>query len=125
MLTSPLKHARGLGSAKDGTHHWWVQRVSAVALIPLVLWFAFGIACASTADYASFTAWVAKPWNTVLLVTFLVTVFYHSQLGVQVVIEDYVGGEFAKISSLMLMKFAHAILGLASVIAVLKISFGS
>lgn len=125
MMNSPLKSARGLGSAKDGTHHWMVQRLTAVALIPLVLWFVYGIASNFSADYVSVVQWIALPWNTVLLVGFVAAGFWHSALGVQVVLEDYVADEFRKVSLLVISKLLHALLGLAAIIAVLKISFGN
>ena len=125
MFNAPLKNARGLGSAKDGTHHWIVQRLTAVALIPLVIWFAYSVATQIGSDYAAVVQWIALPWNTVLLVSFLATGFWHSALGVQVVIEDYVAGEFAKFTLLIASKLAHALLGLAAIISVLKISFGA
>lgn len=125
MMNSPLKSARGLGSAKDGTHHWMVQRLTAVALIPLVLWFVYGIASNFSADYVSVVQWIALPWNTVLLVGFVAAGFWHSALGVQVVIEDYVTDEFRKVTLLVISKLLHALLGLAAIIAVLKISFGN
>lgn len=125
MFNAPLKNARGLGSAKDGTHHWIVQRLTAVALIPLVIWFVYSVATQMGSDYAEVVQWIALPWNTVLLVSFLAAGFWHSALGVQVVIEDYVAGEFAKITLLVASKLAHALLGLAAIISVLKISFGA
>lgn len=125
MFNAPLKNARGLGSAKDGTHHWIVQRLTAVALIPLVVWFVYSVATQMGSDYAGVVQWIALPWNTVLLVSFLAAGFWHSALGVQVVIEDYVAGEFAKITLLVASKLAHALLGLAAIISVLKISFGA
>ena len=125
MMNSPLKSARGLGSAKDGTHHWMVQRLTAVALIPLVLWFVYGIASNFSADYVSVVQWIALPWNTVLLVGFVAAGFWHSALGVQVVLEDYVADEFRKVSLLVISKLLHALLGLAAIIAMLKISFGN
>ena len=119
---SPLGQARGLGSAKDGVHHFWVQRVSAVALVPLALWFVFSVAQLSGADYGMVRHWVHAPSVAVALVLFLASALYHSALGVQVVIEDYVGNEGLKIASLLLMKFAHAVIAAASIFAVLKVA---
>lgn len=124
-LRSPLSQARGLGSAKDGVHHWWVQRVSAVALIPLVLWFVYSVAAHAGAPYAEVLAWVAQPWVAVLLVLFIATACYHAALGMQVVYEDYVGGEFAKIATIVVTKLLLALLAVAGIFAVLKIAFGS
>lgn len=122
-MRSPLSRAQGLGSAKDGTHHFWVQRLTAIALIPLTIWFVFNIVCLSSGDFADVTAWLSKPLVTVLMVLFVATGFYHSALGVQVVIEDYVGGEGKKITSLIVSKFLHFAFGLAGVIAILRIAF--
>ncbi|MBI2383199.1 MAG: succinate dehydrogenase, hydrophobic membrane anchor protein [Gammaproteobacteria bacterium] len=123
-LRSPLGRARGLGSAKQGVHHFWVQRVSSAALVPLSLWFVFSVARLHGADYAAVKHWVSAPSVAVALVLFLATLFYHSMLGVQVVIEDYVGHEGARLASLVLSKFVHAILAAASIFAVLKVALG-
>lgn len=121
-LRSPLGRARGLGSAKDGTQHFWVQRVSAVALIPLSLWFVFSVAQLAGGDYGMVRHWVHAPSVAVTLVLFLATALYHSALGLQVVIEDYVSGDGAKLASLLLMKCAHAVIAAASIFAVLKVA---
>ena len=121
-LRSPLGRARGMGSAKDGVHHFWVQRVSAVALIPLALWFVFSVARLHAGDFGMVRHWVHAPSVAVTLVLFLAAALYHSALGIQVVIEDYVGNEFTKIASLLLMKFAHAVVAAAAIFAVLKIA---
>lgn len=121
-LRSPLGRARGLGSATDGTHHFWVQRVSAVALIPLTLWFVFSIASLPGASYEQVQWWVGYPAVAVTLVLFIAAALYHSMLGVQVVIEDYVGSEGMKITALLLSKFFHFAVAAASIFAVLKIA---
>ncbi|MFA5939243.1 MAG: succinate dehydrogenase, hydrophobic membrane anchor protein [Sinimarinibacterium sp.] len=123
-LRSPLSRARGLGSAKQGVHHFWVQRVSAVALIPLALWFAFSVAVLATGatDYFAVRHWVSAPSVAVVLVLFIGTALYHSMLGVQVVIEDYVGSEGKKLAALLLSKFAHAAVAAAGIFAVLKVA---
>jgi succinate dehydrogenase / fumarate reductase membrane anchor subunit len=120
---SPLGHARGLGSAKDGTQHFWVQRVTAVALIPLVLWFVFGVACYGRGDYGAVHWWVHAPAVAITLILLIVTAAYHSKLGVQVVVEDYVGGEGKKITTLLLSNFVHLAAAAAAIFAVLKIAF--
>ncbi len=120
-LRSPLSLARGLGSAKEGSHHWWVQRLTAVALVPLVLWFAISMVWVARADYETVVAWIGNPFNTAMLVLFLFTSFYHAILGLQVVIEDYVHGESAKIIALIVMKFALVLLGVIAILAVLRI----
>lgn len=121
---TPLNQVRGLGSAKEGTHHWWMQRVTAVALVPLSVWFMASLITLSTADYASVIAWVSSPLVTVLLLCLIWALFHHAQLGVQVVLEDYVHAEWLKIASIVALKFTVVLLGLASALAVLKISLG-
>ncbi|MEK6805566.1 MAG: succinate dehydrogenase, hydrophobic membrane anchor protein [Pseudomonadota bacterium] len=123
-LRSPLGHARGLGSAKTGAHHFWMQRLSAVALVPLTLWFVFSVAQLSGASYTGVLHWVREPVSAVALVLFLTALLYHSMLGVQVVIEDYVHHEGVKLTSLVLSKFAHLTVAAASIFAVLKVALG-
>ncbi len=122
---SPLGHARGLGSAKAGTHHFWIQRVTAVALIPLTLWFVFSLARLPTADFDAVTWWVHAPSVAVALILFVPCALYHSMLGVQVVIEDYIGAHGTKIVALLLSKFVHAIAAVAGIFAVLKIALNT
>ncbi len=121
-LRSPLGRARGLGSAKDGTHHFWVQRVSAIALVPLTLWFVFSVARLHGASFEQVQWWVGYPAVAVTLVLFIATALYHSMLGVQVVIEDYVGGEGMKLTALLLSKFFHVAVAVAAIFAVLKVA---
>jgi len=121
---SPLGRARGLGSAREGTAHWWAQRLTAVALVPLTLWFVIGLVGLIGAEYAVVEEWISGPINATLLVLLIVATFHHAQLGLQVVIEDYVHHEGLKIAGIMLVKFAAIVLGLAAVLAVLSISFG-
>lgn len=124
-LRSPIKHVRGYGSAHDGTHHFWVQRLTAVALVPLLVWLVVSVVGLTDASYDGFTAWVAAPLNSVLLTIALVAMFWHSQLGLQVVIEDYVHHAGAKLILLVGSKFAHIFLAAAGIFAVLRIAFGS
>lgn len=123
-LRTPLKNARGLGSAKEGTHHWWVQRVTAVALIPLSVWFMYSVLSLALTDHAAVTAWIAVPWHAVLLALFVVTLFYHSYLGLQVIVEDYVDSEWLKLATLLLLQFAHIALAVIAVFAVLRMALG-
>ena len=122
---TPLGQVTGLGSAKSGMAHWWGQRVSALALIPLSLWFAGSILQLSRADYITVIVWLHTPWVAVLLSLFLVTLLYHAYLGVQVVIEDYVHTEWLKIASLLVIKFACILLGAAGVFTALRVAFGA
>jgi succinate dehydrogenase / fumarate reductase membrane anchor subunit len=122
---TPLGRVLGRGSAKNGVHHWWAQRVSAVALVPLALWFLLSLLALPGFDHGSVTAWTAAPWHAVLLCLFIGTVSWHSQLGVQVVIEDYVHGHGLKVFSLLLVQFAHVLVAAAGIFAVLKIAFAA
>ena len=123
-LRSPLSRVLGSGSAKEGTEHWWMQRVTAIALLLLGSWFLLSIRGLDSFAHANVYAWVANPVNAVMLLLLSVTLAWHSALGVQIVIEDYVHGSAVKIVSLLLSKFAHVFLGLAAVFAVLSVSLG-
>lgn len=122
-LRTPLARARGLGSAKEGVGHWWAQRVTALALIPLTLWFAISLMSVAHADYADAVAWIGSPLNSALLILLLVSLFYHAILGLQVVIEDYVHGEGTKLATLLIVKFILVLLGAVAVVAVLQVAF--
>lgn len=122
-MKTPLSKAKGMGSAKEGVHHWWVQRVSGIALVPLTLWFMASIVCLAGADYAGIVEWVKAPLNTALLVALIGTMCYHSQLGLQVVIEDYVHGG-AKIAALLVTQLLNGFLAIAGILAVLRVAFG-
>jgi succinate dehydrogenase / fumarate reductase membrane anchor subunit len=123
-LMSPLNRVLGLGTAKGAAEHWWFQRLTAVGLLPLGLWFAYQLLTLPGFDYASVVSWVREPLTSIFLVLLIVAVGYHSALGVQVVIEDYVG-KGARAAALMASTLAHAALTIAAVFAVLKIAFGS
>jgi succinate dehydrogenase / fumarate reductase membrane anchor subunit len=123
-LRSTLGRVRGLGSAKEGVAHWWAQRTTAVALVPLSLWFVASVIALVGADYATAVHWFKNPINSTLLVLLLVATFYHAALGLQVVLEDYVHHEGRKIASIMVVKGLCALLGLVAVISVLKLTFG-
>jgi succinate dehydrogenase / fumarate reductase membrane anchor subunit len=121
-LRNPLKRARGLGSAQAGVGHWWVQRVTAVALVVLGLWFVALVLSLLHADYATARAAVARPWNALLLAAFAITAFWHAALGLQVVIEDYVHVRWKEVVLLVLIKLLAVLGALASVLAVLRIA---
>jgi succinate dehydrogenase / fumarate reductase, membrane anchor subunit len=123
-LRTPLSRARGLGSAKDGLHHWWAQRLTAVALIPLVAWFAISLIMMSGADYGVVRAWIGSPVVMVLLTLTIVIGLHHGQLGLQVVIEDYVHNDGMKLALIVLMRFIAVFFGLAAIVAILRIGFG-
>lgn len=124
QFRTPIKQARGLGSAHHGTGHWWAQRMSAVALIPLMLWFVVGIAANSGASHAQAVAWIGAPVNAVLLILLLATAFYHAALGLQVILEDYVSDRAVRTVAITLVRFAAALLAVTSVFAILRIALG-
>ncbi len=119
---NPLKIARGLGSAQAGVEHWWTQRVTAAALVLLGIWFVVTVLCLLNADYATARAAVAKPWNALLLIAFVLTMFWHAVLGLQVVIEDYVHTRWKEVVLLVAIKFLAVLGALAGVLAVLRIA---
>ena len=120
-MASPLKIAKGLGSAKTGLHHWWFQRLTAIALIPLTIWFVTIIAFINEADYQQSIDLISQPFNGTLLILFIIASFWHSQLGMQVVIEDYVSQKFMRITLLIIMKYFFIFIGILSIISILKI----
>lgn len=122
---TPLARARGLGSAKSGTHHWWMQRLTAVALVPLSLWFVASLIVLVTADHATVIAWLRSPLVAILCCALIVAIFYHGQLGLQVVVEDYVHTEWLKLASIVVAKFVSLLMAGACLFAVLSIAFGS
>ena len=124
-LRSPLNSVLGLGSAKDGTAHFWGQRVSGVALALLGIWFAVAMLQMPGFAHADALAFIGEPMNGVLLLLLVVTVAYHSYLGVQVVIEDYVHGHGLKLFSLIVVRFVHILLAAAGVYGILKIGLGA
>lgn len=119
---NPLKIARGLGSSQSGVEHWWTQRLTAAALVLLGIWFVVTVLCLLHADYATARACVAKPWNALLLIAFVLTMFWHAVLGLQVVIEDYVHTRWKEVVLLVAIKFLAVLGALASVLAVLRIA---
>jgi succinate dehydrogenase / fumarate reductase membrane anchor subunit len=123
-LRSPLGKVKGLGSAKQGTQHWWQQRITAIVLAPLSLWLVFSLVSIMSLGYAAVTLWMRKPINAVLLLIFILALFHHTQLGLQVVIEDYVESEGQKLACIMLVKFLALFAGLASILAVLTVFMG-
>lgn len=124
-IRTPLATARGLGSAKTGTHHFWVQRVSAVALVPLSLWFVGSIVAHVGADYASVTAWLSSPVVAVLMIVYLAAIYYHSQLGLQVVAEDYIHTAWLRMATVVALQFINILLAVAAIISVLMIVLGA
>jgi succinate dehydrogenase / fumarate reductase membrane anchor subunit len=122
-MRSPLNRAMGLGSAKAGAEHWWMARVSAIALIPLTLWFTASIIAHTGSDYVTFIVWLRMPLVSVLMVLLLIALFYHTALGLQVVIEDYVHSG-AKFGALIAMRLGCVALAVAGILATMRIAFG-
>jgi succinate dehydrogenase / fumarate reductase membrane anchor subunit len=120
---SPLSRARGLGSAKGGVHHWWMQRVTAIAMIPLVVWFAISLVMLTGADFAVVRAWIGSPLVMVLLTLTIAVGLYHGQLGLQVVWEDYTEGAL-RVALILLTKFLAVVFGLGAILAIMRIGFG-
>ncbi len=121
-LRSPLGRVRGLGSAKEGVEHFWQQRITALGLVPLTVWFVISVISLAGADYATWKTWIGHPGNTALMLILIGFVFHHGQLGLQVVIEDYVHGEGAKLAWLLTMKFATLILAVFAALSVLRVA---
>ncbi|WP_343312989.1 succinate dehydrogenase, hydrophobic membrane anchor protein [Brucella sp. BE17] len=123
-MRTPLGKVRGLGSAKEGTGHFWYQRMSAVALVPLVLFFIVLIISLHGASYAEVRTALSHPLTAIIMALFVLTGVYHMRLGMQVIIEDYIHSEGMKIVLVMLNTFFAAVVGFACVFAILKLSFG-
>ena len=122
-LRTPLSEVKGLGSAKEGTSHFWTQRLSAIALIPLVLWLCFSVASLPGMDYLSVREWLASPLTSIMMVLLVATAFFHSRLGLQTIVEDYVGGHGPRTVVIIAITFAAAILAVVGVFSVLRIAF--
>lgn len=123
-VRSPLRAVLYLGSAKDGVGHWWTQRVTSVALIFLGLWFGISLLMRADFSYDGVIAWLSQPVTAVLMTLFVLTSFYHSKLGVQVIVEDYVAHHGLKIVVMLLLNFLHALGAALAVFAILRVAFG-
>lgn len=121
-LRSGLGRVRGLGAAHDGVRHWWAQRVTAVALVPLTLWFVASLILLTGADHATVSAWIARPFNTVLLLCLVGATFWHAALGLQVVIEDYIHSEGPRLAALLAVKAVLLVGALSAILAVLRVA---
>jgi succinate dehydrogenase / fumarate reductase membrane anchor subunit len=115
---------QGLGSAREGFGHWWVQRVTAVALIPLTLWLTASLIARARDDYDTFVLWLRRPLSSVLMVLLLIAVFYHMALGLQVVVEDYVHTDRIKIPTVVVIHLASFALAVAAIVTTLRIALG-
>lgn len=121
IMRSPLGRVRGLGSAGSGTAHWWAQRLTAIALLPLTLWFIFSALHLVGASHDQLLAWFAGPVPVVLMLCLIVAMFYHLHLGLQVVVEDYVHQEPARLITLLVLRAAIFVMALACIVSVLRL----
>ena len=122
---TPLAKARGLGAAHNGTAHWWMQRISAIALIPLSFWLVIYCKQLVTATHVQISSWLSEPLNGLFAIAWIIAVFYHAALGLQVVLEDYVHTEWRKIAAVWAIKISFFGLALATILAVLRIALAS
>ena len=123
-LRSPLGRVLGLGSARGGSSHWYAQRVSAVALVLLALWFVVSLASLAGASYEQVTGWLRSPLNSALALLLVIVGAWHAVLGLQVVVEDYVADKGKRLLVLIAIKFAFVVAAVVGVLAVLRIAFG-
>jgi succinate dehydrogenase / fumarate reductase, membrane anchor subunit len=123
-LRSPLSRVLGMGSAKDGTAHWWAQRVTAVALIPLTLWFVFSLLSLPDLDFDLVRTWLSVPLTGFLAVLLVAVLTYHSYLGTAVIVEDYVMTAGMRVLTLVLLLFLYVLAGGAAIFAILRIVLG-
>jgi succinate dehydrogenase / fumarate reductase membrane anchor subunit len=121
IMRSPLGRARGLGTAKAGASHWWAQRLTSIALLPLTLWFLCAAVRMIGATRDDVVFWMAGPLQIVLMIALVIATFHHLQLGLQVVIEDYVNNDWLRIGSIMLVKGLSLLLALACIVSVLRL----
>lgn len=122
-LRTPLARARGLGAAKQGVHHWWLQRVTAVALVPLSVWLVASLVAVAGTDHATVSAWIGQPLTAILLILTVIATFYHAALGLQVVYEDYIGSHMGRLIADVVTKLLCVALATTAVFSVLKLAF--
>jgi len=123
-MRSPLGRVLGTGAAHDGVRHWWMQRLTSIALVPLTVWFVVSLLALPSLGYGTVIAWMSQSWTALLLILLVLTAAWHSQLGVRVVVEDYIHGAGARTLTLVLIGFTHVLLAAAGVFAILKVAFG-
>ncbi|MDX1569903.1 MAG: succinate dehydrogenase, hydrophobic membrane anchor protein [Xanthomonadales bacterium] len=123
-LVHPLATARGKGPAKSGVEHWWMQRLTAIALVPLMIWFVSAMAGLAGASHEDATIWLTDPLNAALMIAFIVAAFHHAQLGLQVVIEDYIHGPLWEYGLLISVKLLAILATIVAVLSILRVMFG-
>nr|VFJ91016.1 MAG: succinate dehydrogenase / fumarate reductase membrane anchor subunit [Candidatus Kentron sp. LFY]VFJ92161.1 MAG: succinate dehydrogenase / fumarate reductase membrane anchor subunit [Candidatus Kentron sp. LFY]VFK21129.1 MAG: succinate dehydrogenase / fumarate reductase membrane anchor subunit [Candidatus Kentron sp. LFY] len=123
-LRTPLAQVRGLGSARQGAHHWWVQRITAAMLIPLFIWFVGTMITLATGGYTEAVELIRSPVVAGALLMLIVAIFYHAAFGLQVVIEDYISEKGTQISAIVSMRFTMILLAVISVVSVFKVAVG-
>jgi succinate dehydrogenase / fumarate reductase membrane anchor subunit len=124
-LRSPLGHVLGMGSAKTGTGHWWVQRITSVALIPLTLWLLFSLLTLPALDYDTVRTWLGLPISGFLAILTVAVLTYHAYLGTTVIAEDYVPTVSLRVFALLLLRFLYVLCGGAGIFAILRVAIGS
>ena len=123
-LRSPLAKVKGLGTSADATHHFWLQRLTAIALIPLTFWFCFSIAHLPNTNYISVITWLQSPINNLLMIVMVLISFHHAQLGLQVIIEDYISHYGYRLALLITIKFLSYLMMVLGVYSLIKIALG-
>jgi succinate dehydrogenase / fumarate reductase membrane anchor subunit len=123
-MRSPLGNARGLGSAKEGLHHWWAQRLTSIALIPLTFWFVVSLIQLAHGESGAMYEWLLSPYHATVLILFIAVGFHHGVLGMQVVLEDYVSGHGARTAAIMLTKFVGYSLAALAIVSTLIVTMG-
>jgi succinate dehydrogenase / fumarate reductase membrane anchor subunit len=124
-LRSPLGRVLGQGAARNGVRHWWQQRLTSIALVPLTVWFVVSLLSLPSFGHAALVAWMSQSCTALLLILLVLIATWHSQLGVRVVVEDYVHDAGVRTLTLVVIGFAHVLLASAGVFAVLKVAFGA
>jgi len=122
-MRTDVARVRGLGAAKEGVQHWWAQRLTALALIPLGIWLVASLVCLAGADHAAVALWLGSPFTLGAVALTVIAAFYHATLGLQVVIEDYVHGKIAKFTLIVLVQFGAFALAAAAIVALLVSAF--
>ena len=119
-MQAPLARARGLGSARSGSRHWWMQRVSALALAPLTVWFVISFTALVATDHRAFSQWIGSPFNAVLMIVLVIVLFYHMALGLQVIAEDYLHTDRVKLFAVVSIQLGCLVLAIAGVVSILR-----